>query len=103
MKTKVLFFASLMALSLCTSQVQAVHVNPVVAPIIKMCYCLDSYLGLGYDYIEDYYYVDDELPMNWIVRDTIAPPVNKWWSYSHKLIVEYGRRWGVKPPLPDPD
>lgn len=35
MKTKVLFFASLMALSLCTSQVQAVHVNPVAIPINK--------------------------------------------------------------------
>lgn len=35
MKTKVLFFASLMALSFCTSQVQAVNVNPVAAPITK--------------------------------------------------------------------
>lgn len=35
MKTKVLFFASLMALSFCTSQVQAVNVNPVAIPINK--------------------------------------------------------------------
>ena len=74
-----------------------------ILPPEDMCYCLDSYLGLGYDYIVDYYYVDNERPMKWIVRDTISPPVNKWWRYSHKLIVEYGRRWGVVPPIPDPE
>ena len=35
MKTKVLFFACLTALSFCTWQVQAVNVNPVAAPINK--------------------------------------------------------------------
>jgi hypothetical protein len=35
MKTKVLFFASLMAMGFCTWQVQAVNANPVAAPINK--------------------------------------------------------------------
>lgn len=35
MKTKVLFFSSLMALNFCTWQIQAVNVNPVAAPINK--------------------------------------------------------------------
>ncbi|MBR3491507.1 MAG: hypothetical protein IKH44_04320 [Bacteroidales bacterium] len=73
-------------------------------PLDEMCYCLDSYLGLGYDYIEDYYYVDNELPLNWIVIDTtVRFDQQKQYSCYHNLKVEYGRRWGVKPPLPDPD
>ena len=70
----------------------------------EMCYCLDSYLGLGYDYISDNYYVDNECPLNWIVMDTTRMfEGNKQYSCYHRLKVEYGRRWGVKPPLPDPE
>lgn len=57
----------------------------------EMCYCLDSYLGLGYDYIDDHLYYN-ERPVCWIVDTLIVPPYdNKWYKYGHQLYVEYGR------------
>lgn len=60
----------------------------------EMCYCLDSYLGLGYDFINDNLYAD-ERPVNWIVTpkstrfyDTNQNPT--WWIHYHELHVDYG-------------
>ena len=59
----------------------------------EMCYCLDSYLGLGYDFINDNLYAD-ECPVNWTVtpiskRTTNSDPT--WWMHYHELRVEYGQ------------
>lgn len=57
-----------------------------------MCYCLDSYLGLGYDYISNNYYCDYEHPVNWVVKDTTVKFLNsKWYTHYHKLKVQYGQ------------
>lgn len=57
----------------------------------EMCYCLDSYLGLGYDFIDDNLYTN-ERPVCWIVDTIIVPPHNnRWYTYGHQLYVEYGR------------
>lgn len=57
----------------------------------EMCYCLDSYLGLGYDYINDNLY-DHEYPVCWaIVPQTIHLYPYSYWTYYHQLLVEYGR------------
>lgn len=60
---------------------------------LEMCYCLDSYLGLGYDYINDGLYLH-EFPVNWTVT-----PVNLYESpyyyIYHNLHVEYGRSYDV--------
>lgn len=57
-----------------------------------MCYCLDSYLGLGYDYISNNYYCDYEHPVNWTVKDTTVLFNNsRWHTHYHKLIVQYGQ------------
>ena len=62
----------------------------------EMCYCLDSYLGLGYDYIDNNYYVRYERPICWLVNDTtILEPYNKWHTHLHKLTVQYGQSIGV--------
>lgn len=56
----------------------------------EMCYCLDSYLGLGYDYIDDNLYFN-ERPVCWTVDTIVAPPdINRWYTYGHQLYVEYG-------------
>ena len=57
-----------------------------------MCYCLDSYLGLGYDYIEDNPLYDNEYPVNWSIADTIILfPSHKFPTHMHLLTVQYGR------------
>ena len=64
----------------------------------EMCYCLDSYLGLGYDYIEDHFYVNNEHPVTWFVKDTIAQSNhNKQYAFYHKLKVDYGQLFIVDP------
>ena len=56
-----------------------------------MCYCLDSYLGLGVDYLANNYYVDDEYPIYWTIKpiDTVFPNDNLH-SYYHRLNVRFG-------------
>ena len=57
----------------------------------QMCYCLDSYLGLGYDYIQNNFYVQNEHPILWQVE-----PFSAYFQYDnlkvfyHKLTVHYG-------------
>lgn len=67
-----------------------------------MCYCLDSYLGLGYDYIDDNPLYQYESPVNWIVDDTIICfPLHKHPTHMHLLTVQYGRLI-LAEPEPDP-
>lgn len=66
----------------------------------EMCYCLDSYLGLGYDFISDNLY-PDEHPMVWKVTPV---EINNWPKLDyHKLYVEYGRPVTPNPPGPPID
>ena len=56
----------------------------------EMCYCLDSYLGLGFDFINDNLYAD-ERPVSWTVTSkTINPDNGRFWYHIHQLHVEYG-------------
>ena len=56
----------------------------------EMCYCLDSYLGLGFDFINDNLY-EDERPVSWTVTPkTINPDNGRFWYHIHQLHVEYG-------------
>lgn len=56
-----------------------------------MCYCLDSYLGLGIDYRANNYYVDDEYPIYWTITpvDTLFP-YSHFHSFYHRLNVRFG-------------
>jgi RNAse (barnase) inhibitor barstar len=73
-------------------------------PLDEMCYCLDSYLGLGHDYMSNNFYINNERPMNWIVMDTTRHfSTPRLYYCYHKLKVEYGYRLSVIPPTPDPD
>lgn len=57
----------------------------------EMCYCLDSYLGLGYDFISNSIY-EDEHPVNWIITDTIISfQQHKFPTHMHILTVQYGQ------------
>ena len=63
----------------------------------EMCYCLDSYLGLGYDYISAYPY---ENPVCWHVtpKSYINPPQS---IHYHELKVDYGQLVTINPPGPN--
>lgn len=62
-----------------------------------MCYCLDSYLGLGYDYIDDNLYTDEH-PVNWTIYCISEHnPFSAWYYYYHQLYVEYGQLIPVNP------
>ena len=63
----------------------------------EMCYLLDSYLGLGYDYINDHLYAN-ESPANWNVIPKTKIYNNMNYIY-HDLHVEYGRFNGFEPPV----
>ncbi len=66
----------------------------------EMCYCLDSYLGLGYDFINDNLY-SYEHPMCWKVTPV---EISNWPKLDyHKLYVEYGRLITPNPPGPPVD
>ncbi len=54
---------------------------------VQLCYCLDSYLGLGYNFIINTY--PNERPVCWRVS-TDSKHLNYWYYYYHKLKVEYG-------------
>ncbi|MCR5659833.1 MAG: hypothetical protein K6G25_10995 [Bacteroidales bacterium] len=56
----------------------------------EMCYCLDSYLGLGYDFINDNLYADEH-PVSWTIRYGTEHPDKIWYYHYHQLHVEYGR------------
>lgn len=69
-----------------------------VLSVFEMCYCLDSYLGLGYDYIADNLY-PHEHPVCWTVKPRYLNH-NHMHYYYHKLHVDYGQ---LIPTNPNPD
>ena len=60
---------------------------------LEMCYCLDSYLGLGYDFLNDHLYYH-EFPVSWTVTP-VEFHDNSGYYYYHNLHVEYGRTYEV--------
>lgn len=58
----------------------------------EMCYCIDSYLGLGCDYLNNNPYVNNERPILWAIT-----PIDSLFSgqilhtYYHRLVVQYGQ------------
>lgn len=66
---------------------------------LEMCYCLDSYLGLGYDYINDHLYTH-EFPVSWTVS-SIETYDYSYYYYYHNLHVEYGRAFVADEPSPN--
>lgn len=68
-----------------------------VFELFEMCYCLDSYLGLGYDYINDNLY-RLEHPVCWTIKcKTIE--TNPVYFYYHQLYVEYGQSITIPDPI----
>ncbi len=70
-----------------------------------MCYCLDSYLGLGIEYLANNYYVENEYPIYWTIKpiDTVLPNDNLH-SYYHRLNVRFGTPANagiISPPFQD--
>lgn len=58
--------------------------------VSQMCYALDSYLELGYDYLEDNPSHLLERPICWTVTCDDGDFGYHWWSYFHILNVNYG-------------
>lgn len=72
---------------------QSIPVPNYIFDVYEMCASLDSYLGLGYEYINDHLYIN-EFPVNW----TVTPQTKSYntWNYIyHDLYVEYGRTYVV--------
>lgn len=68
---------------------------------MELCYCVDSYLGLGYDYISSY---TNEVPVCWKVKHCYHHDLNSYWHYHyHKLNVDYGQLITPNPPGPSND
>lgn len=74
------------------SRICAIYDYPYhVLTLDEMCYCLDSYLGLGYDYLENA--SPSKRPVGWRVTAT-----SQWFSqyhdrsetYYHQMTVQYG-------------
>lgn len=66
-----------------------------------MVYCLDSYLGLGYDYISSY---TNECPVSWQVTPLYYHINGQYWHYHyHQLKVNYGQLLIVGPSGPEPN
>ena len=64
----------------------------------QMSYCTDSYLGMGIQYLNDNYYVDDEYPISWSVSaDYTQSSTPTYYIYHHKLMVQYGQLCIVDP------
>lgn len=62
---------------------------------VDMCYCLDSYLGLGYGYINNAIN-PHERPVSWTVKAASTASNNSYWYY-HRLHVDYGNLIPVNP------
>lgn len=69
-----------------------------------MCYCLDSYLGLGCDYLSSNpFNIDNECPICWTIQNIDSVFANSHLTtYYHRLIVQYGYPASIGPgPSPD--
>lgn len=58
--------------------------------IFEMCYCLDSYLGLGCDYPNDHLYTDEH-PVCWKVKCRNVHLTHMWYYSYHQLHVDFGQ------------
>lgn len=56
----------------------------------EMCYCVDSYLGLGYDYLAANSIDQWERPAIWVVSP-VTSNYNRWFVHYHVLTVQYAR------------
>lgn len=66
----------------------------------ELCCCLDSYLGLAYEYINDNLYTNEH-PVNWTVAPASVFINNYVYYHYHQLHVEYGTLITPGPPTPD--
>lgn len=77
------------------SRIYAKHDDSYATPALsvdEMCYCLDSYLGLPFEYIQNNYYVNDEYPVNWQVKgESQLFFGDKYMTFFHRLIVKFGQ------------
>lgn len=77
------------------SRIYAKHDDSYATPALsvdEMCYCLDSYLGLPFEYIQNNYYVNDEYPVDWQVTGWEQLFFgDKYMTFFHRLIVKFGQ------------
>lgn len=56
-----------------------------------MCYCLDSYLQLPFEYVNTHSNMVNQRPVHWdIVGDKYKNGNSRWYIYSHILNVKFG-------------
>ena len=57
----------------------------------EMCYCLDSYIALPFEYIDDHPNLSCMCPLQWNIEgETYLFYGNKWHTHCHKLSVKIG-------------
>ena len=79
------------------SRIFAVEADTYAVPTLdlnKMCYCLDSYLGLGFEYISNGGpSLGNQRPVRWEIQGMQYeyPEQHKWDVFCHILYVTYGQ------------
>ena len=76
------------------SRIYAKDADSYATPVLsvdEMCYCLDSYLGLGFEYVNDHNLIDQR-PVHWFVEgDSDIFPTNPWPTYYHNVNIVFGQ------------
>lgn len=68
----------------------------------KMCYCVDSYLGLAFEYIHGYINISNQRPVEFLIEPKYYDnpyPNNRWDIFCHELTVMYGQLVGTSNPI----
>ena len=65
-----------------------------------MCYCLDSYLDLPFQYANQHSNMFNERPVNWkVIPNKYKLGENKWYTFCHILQVKFGRYITTQHPI----
>ena len=78
------------------SRIYAMEADTHATPTISandMCYCLDSYLGLPFEYVQSYHNLVNQRPVNWKLGWEQIEFVDeyKWDYFVHIVTVKLGR------------
>lgn len=66
------------------------YVTPTISAA-NMCYCVDSYLGLPFEYVASHADLANQRPVNWrITYEILDPYLSHWHRFVHIVTVKLG-------------
>ncbi len=76
---------------LMNSRIFAAHGDTYSVPTLDfntMCYCVDSYLGLGFEYVNNHSNLRNQRPVRWIINcEKYINEGDTWHTFCHKINV----------------